>query len=253
MITQQWDPDAYERNARFVSALGAEVVALLNPVAGERVLDLGCGDGALTESLVAARCRVIGVDSSPALVAAARARGLDARVQDARALDFDREFDAVFSNAVLHWIPEAGLVLRGVYRALEPGGRFVAELGGAGCLRTVRAALGAALSKRGLAAVPLDPWFFPDVREYRSLLVDHGFLVDSIVLFERPTLLPGDLAAWLETFAQSFLAPFSPAVREEVIADVTEMTRPSLYDQHRGWIADYVRLRFAARRPTETS
>lgn len=253
MITQQWDPDGYERNARFVSTLGVDVVGVLDPQPGERILDLGCGDGALTEALVAAGCRVTGVDTSRELIAAARARGLDARLQDARALEFDREFDAVFSNAVLHWIREADAVLRSVYRALRPGGRFVAELGGAGCLRTVRAALGAALAKRGLAAVPLDPWFFPDAREYRSLLRDHGFVVDSIVLFKRPTQLPGDLSAWLETFAQSFLAPFSPAVRDDVIADVVEITRPYLYDPHRGWVADYVRLRFAAHRPDDRS
>jgi SAM-dependent methyltransferase len=252
MTAQQWNPETYERHARFVSDLGAGVVDLLDPLPGERVLDLGCGDGALTEKLVAAGCRVVGVDASPAFVSAARARGLDARMADARALEFEAEFDAVFSNAVLHWIRDADSVVSSVHRALKPGGRFVAELGGAGCVRTVRAALEAALAPRGLSAAALDPWYFPDADEYRGLLASHGFVVNSLVLFERPTPLPGELAGWLETFAQAFLAPFSGAVRHEVIRDVSDIVRPRLYDVDRGWVLDYVRLRFAARRPAQS-
>jgi trans-aconitate methyltransferase len=247
MVAQQWNPDEYERNARFVSDLGAGVVELLNPQPGERVLDLGCGDGVLTEKIVAAGCRVVGIDASQAFVSAARARGLDARMADARDLEFQAEFDAVFSNAVLHWIRDADSVLSSVHRALKPGGRFVAELGGAGCVRAVRAALDAVLAGRGVSAQALDPWFFPDADEYRGLLASHGFVVDSLVLFERPTPLPGELAGWLETFAQAFLAPFSGTARQDVIREVSDMARRELYDPRRGWVVDYVRLRFAAR------
>ena len=128
-MTQRWDPDAYDQHARFVSDLGAPVVDLLEPLAGERVLDLGCGDGSLTERLRRAGCLVVAVDSSPEQVWAALERGLDARITDFRELTFDGEFDAVFSNAALHWVSEADRVIAGVRRALRPGGRFVAEMG----------------------------------------------------------------------------------------------------------------------------
>ena len=124
---QTWNPEHYARNAGFVAELGLPVVELLNPQPGERILDLGCGDGVLTEKLAALGCQVVGVDSSPAQIAAAQARGLDAHVVDAQRLTFDAEFDAVFSNAALHWMRKPDEVIAGVWRALEPGGRFVAS------------------------------------------------------------------------------------------------------------------------------
>ena len=147
---QTWDPNEYARHARFVSDLGQPVVDLLNPKRGERVLDLGCGDGALTEKLVTAGCHVVAVDSSPEQVWAALERGLDARIVDATALGFNSEFDAVFSNAVLHWITEPDTVLQEIRSALVPGGRLVAEFGGAGCVASIQDAFGVALGKRGM-------------------------------------------------------------------------------------------------------
>ena len=248
MTTQQWNPDTYARNARFVSDLGAGVFELLAPQRGERVLDLGCGDGALTEKLVAAGCRVIAVDSSAEQVGAARARGLDARRGRAETLPFKAEFDAVFSNAVLHWIPDAGAVITSVHRALKPGGRFVAELGGAGCVETVRLALIAAATRRGLDGIALDPWFFPTEAAYRALLEAHGFAVRAITLFPRPTPLPGDLTDWLETFAQPFLRAVPVADRGAFIHEVRGAVQPALFDAASGWTADYIRLRFDARK-----
>ena len=160
--TQRWDPADYERNARFVSELGAPVVELLAPQAGERILDLGCGDGFLTERLVALGCKVVAVDASPEQVEGARRRGLDARVARAEALPFAGEFDAVFSNAVLHWVKDAEGAIAAVHRALRPGGRFVAELGGAGCVAAIRAAIGEALARRGLDAAAFDPVVLPE-------------------------------------------------------------------------------------------
>src|SRR2546425_9581809 len=150
MTAQRWDPEGYARHARFVADLGMPVVELLAPRAGERILDLGCGDGALTERLVAMGCRVVGVDGSAEQVAAAQARGLDAQVMDGEHLAFAAEFDAVFSNAAMHWMKRADDVIVGVWRALVPGGRFVAELGGHGCVATVEAAPVVALAPRGL-------------------------------------------------------------------------------------------------------
>jgi trans-aconitate methyltransferase len=249
MSEQTWDPERYARNARFVSDLGAPVVELLAPRPGERILDVGCGDGVLTERLAALGCEVIGVDGSAAQVAAARARGVDARVVDGQALDFAAEFDAVFSNAALHWMKRADAVIDGVWRALRPGGRFVAEFGGHGCVRTIETALLAALERRGLDARNASPWYFPTDAEYRGRLERRGFRVDWIALIPRPTPLPGDVTGWLETFAESFTALVPVAERPAFVAEVREVLRPALADAAGNWTADYVRLRVAAVKP----
>lgn len=244
---QGWDPDRYARNARFVSELGAPVVELLEPRPNERILDLGCGDGVLTERLVSMGCDVVGVDSSAAQVDAARRRGLQALVMDAESLSFDAQFDAVFSNAVLHWVKDADRMIAGVRRALKPGGRFVAELGGHGCVDKIVEALYAALSRRNIDGRAHDPWTFPTVADYRRRLQRGGFDVTTIALISRPTRLPGSMTAWLETFAESFTSALAASQRASFLAEVEEALRPELQDSDGGWTADYVRLRFAAR------
>ena len=220
---------------------------LLAPVAGERILDLGCGDGALTEALVARGCAVVGVDASAAQVEAARRRGLDARVMDGQRLAFDAEFDAVFSNAALHWMTNPERVIAGVWRALRPSGRFVGELGGRGCVARIVAALRAALARQGVDESRIQPWYFPGDDEYRARLEAHGFTVRSSALIPRPTSLPGDLADWLETFAESFLT--AARDRGALLEAVRAELRPHLCDAEGRWMADYVRLRFAAVKP----
>jgi trans-aconitate methyltransferase len=249
MYEQTWDPDRYAQNARFVADLGAPLIELLAPQTGERILDLGCGDGALTEKLAARGCTVVGVDGSAEQIAAARKRGLDARVMNGEALEFDHEFDAVFSNAALHWMKRADAVIDGVRRALQPGGRFVAEMGGAGCIAKVRAALTAALARRSIDAGPLDPWYFPTAEDYGGRLRAHGFAIDSILLFDRPTELPGALTAWLETFGEPFTSALPPSGRDSLRREVEDALRPTLCGADGVWRADYVRLRFAARLP----
>src|SRR5260370_9664238 len=162
---QSWDPDRYARNARFVADLGAPVVDLLAPRAGERILDLGCGDGVLTAKLASLRCQVIGVDASAQQIDAARKLGLDARVMNGEALNFDGEFDGVFSNAALHWMRDPAKVIAGVHRALRPEGRFVGELGGHGCVAKIKKALVEALNRRGINAATANPWYFPTVED----------------------------------------------------------------------------------------
>lgn len=246
--SQTWDPDRYAKNARFVADLGAAVLELLAPKPGERVLDLGCGDGALTAKLAAAGARVVGVDSSLPQVDRARKSGLSCRVMSGEALTFDALFDAVFSNAALHWMRRADAVIDGVRRALVPGGRFVAEMGGAGCVERIQTALVAALDRRGLDGAGAVPWYFPSAEEYRSRLESRGFRVDTIALIDRPTPLPGDVTGWLETFAESFTARVPSAERPAYLEEVRRALEPQLRGVDGVWVADYVRLRFSARR-----
>ena len=243
---QTWDPDRYARNARFVSDLATPVVELLVPRAGERILDLGCGDGVLTAKLAAMGCSVVGVDSSAAQVEAARKLGLDARVMDGENLSFESEFDVVFSNAALHWMRNPETVIAGVWRALRRKGRFVAEFGGQGCCAMIKSALVAALNRRGMDGEAAVPWYFPTVEEYSALLNKAGFSVDYIALVPRPTPLPGDITGWLETFAESFTARLPPTERPAYVADVRDALRSELCDADGKWTADYVRLRFTA-------
>ncbi len=246
-----WNPEQYAKNCRFVSDLGAPVVELLAPRAGERVLDLGCGDGALTSQLVAAGCEVTGIDSSPEQVAAARRLGLEALVGSGEQLDATfgpGAFDAVFSNAALHWMKGADAVLSGVHRVLRPGGRFVSEMGGHRCVQRIRAALVAALGRRGIDGEARVPWYFPTPGDYATRLERAGFRVDSMLLFPRPTPLPGDVTAWLETFAQSFTAALPESERAEYLEEVRRDLEPKLRDASGTWIADYTRLRFHATR-----
>jgi len=246
---QTWDPERYARNARFVSDLGMPVVELLAPKPGERILDLGCGDGALTKKLQDVGCQVVGVDGSAAQVEAARAIGINALVMDGRQLSFQEEFDAVFSNAALHWMKQAGAVIASVWRALKPGGRFVAECGGHGCVAKIEAALVEALNRRGTDGATHNPWYFPTAAEYRCHLEVQGFKVNYAALIPRPTPLPGDIEGWLETFAQSFTAALPVQERAGFLREVKEKLKPQLCDAADQWTADYVRLRFAAAKP----
>jgi trans-aconitate methyltransferase len=243
---EAWNPESYAKNARFVADLGEPVLDLLAPKAGERILDLGCGDGVLTKKLVDLGCSVVGVDSSAAQIGAAQALGLDARVVDGQELAFRDEFDAVFSNAALHWMKDAMRVLDGVHRALHAGGRFIAECGGFGCVDTIHRALIAELDARGLDGAAASPWYFPTVEDYGAKLSAAGFEVKTIALIPRPTKLPGDILGWLETFAERFTARLPTHERDAYLRDVRARVEPALHGADGVWTADYVRLRFSA-------
>jgi trans-aconitate methyltransferase len=242
---QTWSSESYDKHARFVSDLGAAVLEWLDPQHGERILDLGCGDGALTERLVAAGADVLGVDASEDFLASARDRGLTVQFGDGHALTFDAEFDAVFSNAALHWMTEPEKVLAGVRRALKPGGRFVGEFGGHGNVAAIVTAMRATALRRGGDAALAGPWFFPSPAVYRRMLQHHGFGVRRIDLFPRPTPLKSGMKEWLKVFRHPFFAQFGKD-EDAVLDEVTALLAPILRDADGNWTADYVRLRFEA-------
>jgi trans-aconitate methyltransferase len=252
---QTWNTEAYAANGRFVATLASDVVALLNPQPGEQILDLGCGDGALTEQLAATGAIVTGVDASPTMLAAARqrnlhsARGLTFEQHDATALPFHHQFDAVFSNAALHWI--TGLAgqraaLNGIHRALRPGGRFVAEMGGQGNIAAIRTALQATLASFHIDAEAAAASFYPAPAVYRRLLEEAGFTIQSIDLIPRPTPLLNGMESWLNTFRNGVLDQLDPTDRVTALANTITLLEPILCDADGNWTADYVRLRFHA-------
>lgn len=178
------------------------------------------------------------------MVRSAQVSGVDARLMDAQALQFTEEFNAVFTNAALHWMPQIGQVVAGVWRSLRPHGRFVGEMGGSGNVATIVAALRDCLGHREFAR--LNPWYFPDAEAFTAVLSSHGFHVNQVHLFPRRTALPGDVNGWLETFAQPFLSTIDPSNRQKVMAALVDELRPSMCDTSGRWWADYVRLRFHA-------
>ena len=244
----QWNPSEYAKSARFVAELGEPLLDLLRAEAGETILDLGCGDGALTEKLAAGGCAVYGVDASFAQAKAARIRGLHVAVMDARELAFRQQFDGVLSNAVLHWIKSPDRVAAGVWNCLKLRGRFVGEFGGRGNIERVRRALHQGLALRGIDPAPVDPWYYPSPGEYSVVLEHAGFTVERTELFARPTRLPGDITEWLGVFAQPFITALPEADRARYIDGVRASLAPELHDRSGFWTLDYVRLRFAARK-----
>ena len=241
---QTWSAEGYAQHAAFVPALGAPLVDRLNPQPGERILDVGCGDGTLTAQIAARGAAVVGIDASESMIAAALKRGLDVRVMDAQQLPFVDEFDAAFSNAVLHWIPDADAVIAGVHRALKRGGRFVGEFGGHTNVAAIMTALRAVLPKYGIDSP--SGWYYPTPGEYSRRLEQHGFIVDDIVLVPRPTPLATGMDGWLETFRGTILNQLAPDARQRAKDELIELLRPSLCDEQGNWTADYVRLRFSA-------
>jgi trans-aconitate methyltransferase len=253
-VVQGWSAADYAREGRFVADMAGAVVELLAAKPGERVLDLGCGDGALTERLAAMGVDVLGVDSAPDMVRAAQARGVQAREVSAERLPFTGEFDAVFSNAALHWVRDQDAMLAGVARALKPGGRFVAEMGGQGNIAAMRVALRAALTLAGRAELIEHEGvenYFPSPEEYRARLERHGFTVETIGLFPRPTpLAKGGVKGWFRTFRTGVLSALSAEEQGTVLETTERFLLPVLAETREdgsvAWTADYVRLRFRA-------
>lgn len=248
-MLQTWNPAAYAQHGAFVHGMAGGVLEWLNPQSGERILDLGCGDGQLTQRLAATGAAVTGVDAAPQMAAAARARGLNAVHASAEALPFaNASFDAVFSNAALHWVRDHEAMLGEIHRVLCPGGRFVAEFGGHGNIAAVRVAFAATLARHGFSGAEAHVNYFPTPAEYAHRLEHHGFAVERIALIPRPTPLGlGGMAEWLRTFRSGVLSALPESVRETIVDETVELLAPALRDEKANWTADYVRLRFAAR------
>jgi trans-aconitate methyltransferase len=243
---QTWDTAAYAATGRFVADLAGPVVALLDPKPGEAILDLGCGDGELTARIAASGAAMTGVDSSPSMVAAARERGLNVYEGSGRTALFQEQFDAVFSNAALHWMPDAEAVISAVHRSLKSQGRFVAEMGGMGNIAAIRTALQAVLAQFGIDAEEVAASFYPSPAHYQRLLEAGGFTVRAIELIPRPTPLPHGMTSWLNTFRNGVLDLLPKADRERALAETVALLQPILCDGEGNWTADYVRLRFFA-------
>src|SRR5579884_3255930 len=236
-----WDAGQYEAGFQFVWEYGAGLLDILNPQFGERVLDVGCGTGQLTSEIAGRGASVVGIDSSPDMIAQARINypRLDFRLVDAASFRTDEPFDAVFSNAALHWMKPPEPVAAAIGAALKPGGRFVAEMGGAGNIASVMEAIEAVIGRE--PAAERSPWYFPSIGEYASLLERNGLAVSSAALFPRPTRMDGErgLRDWMQMFGGRLAVP------DAAIAHMEEQLRPRLFRDGAWWI-DYVRLRVVA-------
>lgn len=248
---REWDAAAYDKKHSFVWKYGAEVVELLAPKRGERILDLGCGTGHLTNRMALAGAEVIGLDRSADMIEQARKAYFNITFVLGNAYDFsfDEPFDAVFSNAALHWMTRAEEVARCISRALKPGGRLVAEFGSKGNLRHLHAAVRKVMASLGYAGgEELNLWYFPNIAEYATLLQRQGLEVTYAILFDRPTALeggPNGMRGWLETFTSNFLARLKPEDRSRYLEQVEAELRPALF-RDGTWYADYRRIRVVA-------
>lgn len=244
-----WDPALYEARHSFVWQFGQDLLELLDPKPGERVLDLGCGPGNLTEKISQRGADVVGIDSSPEMIGQARQNypSLNFVLGDAAQMQFQEEFDAVFSNAALHWMLDADAVADGIARALKKGGRLVAELGGKGNIRMIERAIERALESYLPSGLPSKRTFFPSVGEYASILERHGLEVRAAHLFDRATKLegPNGMEDWLRQFSSYYFEPIPARQRERALLAVVDELRPALLAEE-GWFADYRRLRIQA-------
>lgn len=251
-----WDPSLYQSAHAFVWQKAADLLELLDPKSGERVLDLGCGTGQLTAQIASRGADVIGIDRSPEMIAQARENfpNLKFEISDAKSFSVQEPVDAVFSNATLHWVKPPEQAAARIFAATRPGGRFVAEFGGRGNVARVSNAIRSALRDvAGLGLDDINPWYFPSIAEYSSILERQGFDVTFSTLFDRPTPLENEeagMAGWIRMFGASLLQHVDPAKRDTVIEAACAQAKPDLW-RDGTWYADYRRLRVVARRQPE--
>ena len=241
--TSKWDAGDYARVGAFVAELGGAALDLLDPQPGERILDVGCGEGTLTKKMIERGATVLGIDNSPEMIAAARANGIDALLLPAEDMQFFAEFDAAFSNATLHWVLQKEQAARAIFRALKPSGRFAGEMGGEGNLKKLREALDEELIIRGYLPPSESSNWYPSPEEFAAVYEAAGFEQIDARLIERPTPIEHGVAAWVTTFRKGWLdrAQVPEGERAEIGAAVADRVGSD--------VADYVRLRFIMRKP----
>ncbi|MDE2739338.1 MAG: methyltransferase domain-containing protein [Paracoccaceae bacterium] len=244
-----WKTQDYTLHANFVSALAQEVMQDLAPQRGEKILDIGCGDGELGTFIMEQGATVLGIDSSANFVEAARRRGVNARIEDAQNIQFENEFDAVFSNAALHWMLRQEELMTRVFHALRSGGRFVVEMGGNGNISLICRTLTEILAEYGIDFAARNPWVFPTPDEQRKRLEKAGFKVIKCSLRKRPTPLPTNVRGWFDTFCNEILVDLSDSDRDEILGSMVEKLRPLICGPDGTWTVDYVRLNFVAIKP----
>jgi len=248
----KWDAGLYDKKHSFVWKMAADLLELLEAKSGERILDVGCGTGHLTAKIATNGALVTGVDRSTEMIQEARAAypALRFEVMDARQLTFPEKFDAVFSNATLHWIKEPERAVESIARVLRSGGRFVAEFGGKGNIAALVAAVERAWPKAGLPQPVPNPWYYPSLAEYAGLLEEHGLEVTYGLLFDRPTPLEDGehgLCNWLEMFGGLLTENLPKDQQGRLLEEIQCEARASLYRDGR-WVLDYRRLRVAAKK-----
>lgn len=243
--TNEWNANKYTKHADFVSVLGLPVVELLNPQAVEHVLDLGCGDGTLAVEIEKYGANVIAVDLSAEMVEKAREKGVDAHVMSATQLPYVDAFDAVFSNAVLHWVKDSEEAVKNIHKILKSSGRFVAEFGGHGNVHHIVEAMQEVFTRHPEYGVFDNPWYFPTVEEYTEILENNGFEVKYIKRIPRPTPID-DIANWLAVFTNGVTEHLTLEEKEQFRHEVREILKEKIYSEEKVWVADYVRLRVEA-------
>ena len=249
--TSTWNTELYQSSHAFVWQFGRDLLNMLAPQTGERILDVGCGTGQLTAEIAKSGAEVVGIDQSPEMITSARKNfpALQFEVADIAMTAFDNEFDAVFSNAALHWVRNQESAITAMARALRPGGRLVFEMGGRGNIQQIWNAAIQALAAMGVQnPEKLSPWFYPSIGEYAPMLESHGLEVTFAVLFDRPTPLEGGeqgLRTWLEMFGTFASNVLRPEQREELMRRIEDLARPSLFCDG-VWTVDYKRLRMIA-------
>ncbi|MDQ0229346.1 class I SAM-dependent methyltransferase [Metabacillus malikii] len=242
-----WNPSLYDAKHSFVSKFGQSIIELLKPSKDERILDIGCGTGDLTNRIATQTAYTLGIDFSERMITQAKQKypNIPFQVCDATNMNFSDEFDAVFSNAALHWIKPPHKALTCIHSSLKTGGRFVAEFGGKGNVQLIIASIEKQLTEHGFADNLHDnPWFFPSLGEYTSMMELYGFRVVFAQHFDRPTPLVNDegMTSWLMMFANCFFKGINDSLKQEIITKVVEDLSPVLCKDG-VWIADYKRLR----------
>ncbi len=243
--TNKWNPTSYNKHTAFVSQLALPVVDLLEPKKGKKILDVGCGEGTLAVEIERRGAKVIGVDMSAEMIEQCQSKGIEAYVGSVTDLPYNEAFDSVFSNAMLHWVKDARSAVQNIAKVLKRGGRFVCEFGGEGNAYTLVSAMQEVFEKHPKFGEFDNPWYFPSVEEYTTLLESEGFKVEYMEIIPRPTPMD-DISNWLDIFANGVTKHLSQEQFEVFKKECREVLKERIYSQEEGWMLDYKRLRVRA-------